>query len=411
MRSILLLCVLALPLHAQESSDWPQFRGSTGQGVSPDRSLPTTWSQTENIVWKKELPGSGTASPIIVGERIFVTSFTGSPASNDLKLHCSGLERATGRTIWTVEIEPRLPEQERIREDHGYASATPCSDGQRVFAFFGKTGLFAFDAASGKQLWKAQCGDGLNGWGSAASPILYEKLVIVNASVESESLMAFDQETGKEVWRVKGIKESWNTPILVKVGEKTELVVAIIGKILGLDPKTGEQLWSCATDITWYMVPSLLAHEGVVYALGGRSGVAGLAVKAGGKGDVTNSHRLWTSRKGSNVTSPIFHNGHLYWMHENLGTVFCAEAASGKIVYEQRVPGADQVYASPFIADGKIYQFARNGKAFVIAAKPEYEVMETIPALERGVLNATPAVAGSRIYLRVNKTLYCIGTK
>lgn len=138
-------------------------------------------------------------------------------------------------------------------------------------------------------------GSGIHGWGSAYSPVLYKQLVIVNASVESGSLIALDRKTGREVWNVPGMRESWNTPILVPVdGGKTELVVAILGKILGLDPDTGKRLWSCDTDIGWYMVPSLVHHDGVVYCIGGRSG-GGLAVKAGGRGDVIRSHRLWTS--------------------------------------------------------------------------------------------------------------------
>ena len=193
--------------------------------------------------------------------------------------------------------------------------------------------MFAHDH-DGKQLWHADVGSNTHGWGTSASPVLYRDLIFINASVESESLFALDRKTGEEKWRARGIREAWNTPVIVKTkaGDE-ELVIATHGKVLGFDPESGEKLWSCDTDITWYMVPCAVAADGVVYIPGGRSGVAGLAVRAGGRGDVTASHRLWTSNKGSNVTSPVFHDGHLYWMHENLGIAYCARAETGKLVY------------------------------------------------------------------------------
>jgi outer membrane protein assembly factor BamB len=233
-------------------------------------------------------------------------------------------------------------------------------------------------------------------------------LVIINASVESESLVALDRTSGDEVWRAPGIRESWNTPILVEDGTgETELVVAIMQKILGFDPATGQQLWSCDTNINWYMAPSMVAHRGTVYSVGGRTG-GSLAVRVGGRGDVTAESRVWTGRKGSNVTSPIYHDGHLYWMHENLGIAYCAKAATGEIVYEVRVPNCTQVYASPVLADGKLYYLARDGKTFVLPAEPRFKVLAVNSLGERGTFNASPAVADGRIYLRSNRYLYSL---
>jgi hypothetical protein len=415
LRIVSVLLLTLCTLHAQEQkSDWTQFRGPGGQGISLDRKLPVKWSEKENLVFKVPLPGAGTSSPVILGSRIYLTCYSGYgiPGQrgdlNDLKLHLLALDRENGKTIWQKEIAPAAGEQQNIREGHGYASATPITDGERLYVFFGKTGVFAFDL-EGKELWKADVGSQINGWGSSNSPILFENLLIVNASVESESLVALDKKSGKEIWRAKGLRESWNTPILVKVdANRHELVVAIFGKILGFNPKTGEQLWSCATDIGWYMVPSLVVHEGVVYCIGGRSG-GGLAVKVGGKGDVTSSHRLWTIKSGSNVSSPVFHDGHLYWANDNTGVAFCAEAKTGKIVYEEKLERAEQVYASAVLADGKIYYTSRNGRVFVVAAKPTFELLGMNQFPERSVYNSTPAIAGSRIYLRSNQFLYCIG--
>jgi outer membrane protein assembly factor BamB len=428
------------------TSTWPQFRGPGGWAVSDEKGLPTKWSPTENILWKTELPGAGTSSPIVIGDRIYLTAYSGynvpgrEPGKpEDLKLHLVSLT-PDGDIRWTRDVEPKLPEQERIREEHGYASSTPAADEHGVYVFFGKTGVLAFDH-NGKQLWQTAVGDTLHGWGSGTSPVLYQDdrphfdptptsapaasrkpravehgkparidLVIVNASVESESLVALDRTSGDEVWRAPGIRESWNTPILVEDGAgETELVVAIMQKILGFNPATGEQLWSCDTNINWYMAPSMVAHQGVVYSVGGRNG-GSLAVRVGGRGDVTAQARVWTGRKGSNVTSPIHFDGHLYWMHENLGIAYCAEAKSGKIVYEVRVPNCGQVYASPVLADGKLYYLARDGKTYVLPAEPRFEVLAVNSLGERGAFNASLAIAGRCIYLRSNLYLYCIGS-
>ena len=403
----------AQPTASQLTPVWAQFRGPRGQAKSPDRGLPTTWSATENIAWKTALPGAGTSSPIILGDRIYLTSYSGynvprgeKGAPADLKLHLIGLTR-DGQIRWTRDVAPKLPEQDRIREEHGYASSTPAADDERVYVFFGKTGMLAFDHG-GNQLWQTSVGDEIHGWGTANSPILYKDLVIINASVESQSLVALNARTGREVWRAPGILESWNTPILAKTAAgATELVVAIMGKILGFDPATGKQLWSCNTDIGWYMAPSLVFHDDVVYSVGGRTG-GGLAVRVGGRGDVTNTHRPWTIRKGSNVTSPVYHDGHLYWMHENLGIAYCVNVATGEIVYEARVPACGQVYASPVMADGKIFYLARDGKTHVLPAEPRFEVLAVNSLGERGTFNSSLAIADGRIYLRSNQYLYCI---
>jgi outer membrane protein assembly factor BamB len=399
---------------AQEDLVWAQFRGPGGRGTSAD-AVPVTWSKTENLAWKTELPGAGTSSPIVLGSKIFLTCYSGfnvpgNPGQMEqLKLKLVCLKRDDGKVLWTKEIAPQLPEQAKIRDDHGYASSTLAADKDRLYAFFGKSGVFAFDH-DGKQVWRADVGSKLHGWGSGNSPVLHKNLVIVNASVESESLVALDARTGKEIWRAGGIKDSWNTPILADAGGgRAEVVVAIMGKVLGFDPGTGQQLWSCATDIPWYMVPSLLSHEGVVYAVGGRNGGGALAVRTGGKGDVTSTHRLWMVQKGSNVTSPLLHEGHLYWMNESSGVAFCAEAKTGKIVYEQRVEGAGQIYASPVLADGKIYYLSRNGRTAVVAAKPQFERLALNDFGDRSTFNASPAVAGKQLFVRSDHHLYCLG--
>jgi outer membrane protein assembly factor BamB len=415
MRLVILTLLFASVL-AISASEWRGFRGNDGLATSTDKDVPSSWSATEKFLWKSDLPGAGSSTPILIGERIFLACYSGynvpgQPRGQqaDLKRHLLCLDRGTGKILWKRDIPCQLPEQETIRDDHGYATNTPVADAKRVFAFFGKSGVFAFDH-DGKQLWQADVGDGLSGWGSAASLVLDGDRLIVNASVESEALYALDATTGKQLWKLGGIRESWNTPILVPHGGRTELVLAYAGKVIGVDPATGKQRWHCATDIPWYMVPSLVAADGVVFALGGRPG-GGLAVKLGGTGDVTKTHRLWTSKKGTNVSSPVYHEDHLYWMHDNTGIAYCASAKTGEIVYEQRIPRADQVYGSATLADGKIFYPARNGVVYVLAAKPKYELLATNTLGERGTVNSSLAIAGSRIFLRTDKAAYCIGGK
>ena len=398
------------------ATDWSQFRGPGGLGISPETGLPVTWSQTENLAWKTELPGPGASSPIVVGQRVFLTCYTGYGVPGQsrgdlaqLQRQVLGLNRSDGKILWTKTIDAKQPESPTVR-DHGYAASTPAADAERLYVFFGKSGVFAFDHA-GKQLWRADVGSQVHGWGSAASPVLYNDLLIVNACVESESLVALNKKTGKEVWRASGIKESWSTPLLVSVaGGKTELVVPMQGKLLGFDPASGNPLWSCDTDIGWYMVPGLVAQDGIVYCIGGRSGGA-LAVRAGGRGDVTQSQRLWKGLKGSNVSSPVFHEGHLYWMHEQLGIAYCAEGKLGKIVYEERIQRAEQVYASAILADGKLYYVSRGGRSYVLAAQPKFEQLASNDLSDRGIFDASPVPAAGLLLLRSDRYLYCIGKK
>lgn len=396
------------------STDWPRFRGPGGMGVSTADQLPTTWSESENLAWKKELPGGGSSSPVVFGDHIYLTTYTGylvpgqsAGSVNDLERHLVCLDRNTGDTIWQKTVAAKLPEEDRIR-DHGYAANTTLADASGVIAFFGKSGVHAFDH-DGNVVWTADVGGGTHGWGTSASPVVDKDIVYINASVESESLIALNRKTGEEIWQQPGMKESWNTPLIVTNTNGTdELVVAVHGKVLAFEPLTGKPIWSCDTDITWYMVPTAVAADGVVYYLGGRSGTAALAVRTGGSGDVTATHRLWTSKKGSNVTSPILHDGHLYWMHEQLGVAYCAVAETGELVYEERINRGGQIYASALLANGNLYYTNRSGRTFVIPAKPEFELVATNELRDGTLFNASAAVTGDRILIRSEKYLYCI---
>jgi hypothetical protein len=384
-------------------------------GISDATDLPIEWGPSHGLVWKTALPGAGASSPITFGDRIFLTCYTGffvpgesGGSPEQLQRHLLALRLDDGQVVWDKAVAAKLPEEEQIR-DHGFAANSVAVDAERVYAFFGKTGVFAFDH-EGHQLWHTDVGSQTSGWGTAASPVLHKDLVVINASVESESLVALDRKTGQEKWRAGGIREAWNTPLVVTAASgREELIVPVQGSVLAFDPDSGEPLWSCKTDIGWYMVPSVVAADGVIYCLGGRSGTAALAIRAGGRGDVTETHRLWTSVKGSNVSSLVYLDGHLYWAHESREIAYCVKAATGEVVYERRLDRAGQFYASALLADGRLYYVNRDGKTFVLAAKPQFEQLAVNDLSDRSVFNASPAVVGNRLLLRSDKYLYCVG--
>jgi len=378
-------------------------------GISQEQDLPVTWSETENVAWKTAMPGYGSSSPIVLDGKLYVTCYSGYGMANtsgrmeDLTLHLVCVDSKTGKIIWDKQIKPTLPESKRVR-DHGYAAQTPATDGEHLYLFFGKSGVFKFDL-QGNQIWRTSVGTKTHGWGSGTSPVLYENLVIVNASIESGSLVAIDKATGKEVWRTGGMDSSWNTPHLVKTADGGhELAVTVKKWILGVDPKTGNELWRCEA-IPDYICPSIVSHKGILYALGGRSSKA-IAVRSGGRGNVTDTHKLWQANAGANVCSPVVHDGHLYWVSDRNRNAYCLSLADGSVKYSERI--GQQPYASTLLADGRLYIVTRNGGTMVLAAKPEFEQLALNKLEDRSTFNASSIVCNGTLILRSDENLYCI---
>lgn len=399
-------------------ADWNRFRGVDASGVADDQGLPTVWSATDNVAWKTSLPGFGASSPITVGDRVFVTCYGGyglnedSPGEpGDLQHHIVCVNRADGRIVWDKTSKAELPENEYrgFIALHGFASSTPTSDGDAVYAFFGRSGVVAYSLA-GEQIWQADVGSRIHQWGSAASPVLYKNLLIVNASIESGSLVALDKATGREVWRASGIERSWGTPLVVDLpGGRQELVVSSEGKVLGFDPASGQLLWQCA-GVPDYICPSVIAHQGIVYVTAGRKGLT-LAVRAGGQGDVTETHILWKLGKSPKVSTPVYYDGHLYWLNHQ-GIAVCVKADTGQVVYEERLAisgRGDKVYASLVVADGKLYGVTRQDGTVVLAAAPQFQELGRNRLDDSSVFNATPAISHGQLLLRSDRFLYCIG--
>jgi outer membrane protein assembly factor BamB len=408
---------LALCSQPAAAADWLNFRGPQGCGISTEQNLPTKWSATENLIWKLDLPGPGASSPIVLGDRVFVTFYTGygldphDPGNQqDLRRHLVCVERTRGKIIWDKEVAASLPESRfggPYITLHGYASSTPASDGERVYVFFGKTGVLAFDL-DGKKLWHTSVGKGTHGWGSAASPLLYKDFVIVNAGVESGALIALNKKTGKEEWRAAQMRSCWGSPALVNVPSgKAELVMSCPNTVRGFDPDTGKELWHSDGLREQYLCPTVVSTDGIIYTIGARSKNC-LALKVGGTGNVTKTNLLWTKRSGSNVVSPAIYKDHLYWVNED-GMAYCVKATNGEQVYAERVKGS--AYASVTIADGKIYAVTRNGGTSVLAVGPKFELLARNALSDDSTFNASLAVSSGQLFLRSNKALYCIGNK
>jgi outer membrane protein assembly factor BamB len=427
------------------ADDWPGFRGASN-GVAPEQNLPGQLTK-DNILWKVKLPWVGTASPIVANDKLFVTGYTGygttiskgfgggfggfgkggfgkggfgkegfgkggppDPAQKKLKLLVACLDRAAGKILWEKEIEPKLPEVSfsgMIRE-HGYASSTPVTDGERVIAFFGKSGVYAFDM-KGAQLWRADVGSGTHMMGTAASPVLHKDLVIINAAVEGQALVALDKKTGKEAWRVKGLSACWASPILVEAEGGTELVLSLPGKIAGYNPSTGKELWHCQGigNPGGYggTSPTPVAKDGVVFVMGGGGPTPAvtIAVKAGGKGDVAKSHVVWRARAGASYCSPVILGDNLCWID---GTIQCLNVADGKSVHKDRLYDARGEYVSAVAAGDKVYALTRLSGLFVLDGAGKFEKMAHLEFDgDESVFNASPAVSDGRLYLRSNAFL------
>jgi outer membrane protein assembly factor BamB len=418
MRSLFYLSSLILISMQGVSSvgaeDWTRFRGQSGSGVAGS-GIPTTWSDTQNLAWKTELPGKGSSSPVVYGDRVFLTAYSGYGQSaeqpgdrDDLRLHVICLSLDDGSILWDKQVDPAPEEQAATKRvaDHGYASPTACVDQNNVYAAFGPSGVVAF-THEGEFLWRRSVGTKTAGFGAASSPIVFEDLVIMNASIEDGAVYGIEKATGEVRWRTDEIERAWTTPTIVTLKNgKHEMVLNQKGAILGLDPKTGEKLWSCYA-IQDYVVPCVVVDGETLYCSGGRENKT-FVVRAGGRGDVTNTHLVWDVSRGANVTSPLLSDGYLYWSHDK-AIALCLRASDGEEMFRERMPTGGRVYAS-IVGDGqKLFLTTRDAGVLVLAAEPKYQEL-AINKLgsETERFNATPAIVGDRLLIRSDKALYCV---
>lgn len=421
---------IVLSCTALHAEDWSRFRGPNGSGTSTS-SLPVSWTPTANVAWKSELPGPGVSSPIIVGNRVFVTSYSGYGLDRNkpgeianLKRHLLCFDAKTGKKLWQKDVAASLPEDPYSGigvTAHGYASHTPVSDGENVYVFYGKSGVFAYDL-NGKDLWQADLGKESDpwAWGSSSSPILYEDLLIVTASAESQSIVGLDKKTGKEVWKqeASGLDGMWGTPVLVKIDDqRTDLVLSVPKEMWGLNPKNGKLVWSSNATGADQSHSSAIALGDTVVAFTGRGG-GSVAVRAGGKGDVTEKNVLWTGRDSDRFASPVAYKDNIYLVANGMLTAI--NAKTGEKISQVRLkgglPGAgggggfgSADYASPVIAGDKLYYTKGTGETFVfdLSSEPK-QISVNVLTTDKESFGGTPAISNGNIYIRSDKNLYCV---
>ena len=420
------LAVSTASAQVHEASDWHRFRGPNGQGICGEAALPLQWSAEKDLTWTTPLPGPGSSSPIVVGDKVLVTCCSGygtgpdAPGGmDDLTRHLLCVNLADGEILWKKDVTAKAAE-DRYRgylREHGYASNTPVSDGEHVYAFFGKSGVHAFDL-EGKQLWNTGVGTSSadRRWGSGASPILYENLLIVNAADEGRALIALNKKTGEEEWRYesRNMSLAYGTPIIVEPeGKSSELVIAVPGTVRGFDPLTGKLLWWANACGTGNICPSPVLWNETVIINGGYPRKFSTSIQLGGRGDVSESHVLWTGRATTYVPTPVVHEDHLYWIDER-GIARCQEAKTGEETWSERLELEDRgmrCYASPILSDGNVIAVTRHGGTIVFKANPkEYEqVARNVIEGDSSQFNATPAASDGKLLLRSDQALYCVG--
>ena len=393
-------------------ADWPQFRA---HGAVAEQPVPVQFGPEQNLRWRTELPGYGSSSPIVVGDRVLVTCYLGYGFSEEdpgeqqnlaRRLVC--VDRNSGEILWQAELDVELREAKYMQflALHGYSTNTPVSDGKHVWVFCGKSGVFCYDL-EGSRKWRTRVGDRNHHWGSAASPVLVDDLVIVNAAIENYQVVALDRQTGREVWRRQNLISSWSTPLAITLPDgRRELIVSVKGRLVALDPATGDQRWECQTGVT-YAATCPLYRDGMIYTAGDDPRRM-LAIKAGGSGDVSETHIAWTCPGvGSSITSPVLAGDYLYVVDDR-GTRACVRASDGEALSRQRLAGAT-FYASPVIAGDKLYAVSREAGIYVCGLGPEFPRIEHNPPLDDSVFNATPAADNGQLFLRSYRYLYCIG--
>lgn len=416
-----------------QNANWAQWRGQDASGISAETSLPTEWSASKNIRWKTAIPGSGHSSPIVWGNRVFVTTSiegavipgaeavkhyqkgqpyvhpdsVGADHSYTMKLVC--LDARSGKVLWQQTAYEGRVYDNRHRKNT-YASTTPVTDGKYVYLSFEAEGLYCYDF-NGRQIWKTSLGKiAKGGMGYGTSPVLFGNLVILQCdqdSGEGSFIAAVNKATGKEVWRTaRRHRRSWATPLLIKTAERAELIASGAESVIAYDPATGKELWR-APGVVSNPIPSPVTGHGLVIVSAGSQDKRAYAIKLGGSGDLTNTpNMVWSYDKATAyVPSPILYGEYLYLLTD-AGLITCMEVRTGKVVYQSRLPVPAKFTASPVAFDGKILLTSEDGDSFIVRAGEVLEVLQTNSLNEP--VYASPALAGGRIFLRGEKHLYCI---
>jgi outer membrane protein assembly factor BamB len=392
-----------IPVEGEAARYWSRWRGPSGQGLVTGSGYPDTWSATQNVVWKKPVPGRGNSSPIVWNDRIFLTT----AYDGGRRLSVLAFRRSDGSLLWETFAPGGRSQSSHYK--NGHASATPVTDGQRVYVSFGNRGLMAFDM-NGKLVWNQSLGPMDAYHGTAGSPLLYKDRIILYQDSYSDSFIgAFDTTTGRQLWRTRrDANVGWGTPIAVRVADHDEIIVHGQQRVQGYDPATGRELWRCNGSL-YEVIPTPVVGYGMVFCSSGRAGPT-LAIRPGGRGDVTNSHLAWSSPRGSPfVPSPILYGEYLYMVNDMASIVTCLDAATGHAVWQGRLGVAQRegFSASPVAMDGKVFFTNDDGETFVLRAGSKFELLHVNRIGEPTL--ASPALVDGHWYVRTERNLVAIG--
>jgi outer membrane protein assembly factor BamB len=420
-------------VQAQSDSHWPQWRGPFFNGMARG-DAPTVWSDTKNIKWKTEIPGRGFSTPVMWGDRIFLTTAipSGKPAAEpapaegrragggagplvEHKFEVLCLDRKTGKILWQRTAKVATPHEGYHRTYGSFASNSPITDGRYVYAFFGSRGLYVYDF-NGKLIWEKDFGVQMKmrlAFGEGAAPLLSKDQLFLVFDHEAGSFMvAIDKRNGKELWRSQRDEpSSWSTPLAIEHNGRIEIIVPATNKVRSYDARNGKVLWESA-GLGSNVIPVPVHHNGMVVVMSGHRDPKLMAIKLGKDGDISGSDAIaWSHTRGvAYTTSPVLYDNKLYVVTDN-GLVSAFNATTGEPFYTQtRLPKGYNLKASPVGANGKLYLATEDGDVVVLKMGEKFEVL-SVNTLEDQVFIATPVIADGEIYLRGQNTLFCISEK
>lgn len=431
----LILIFVGLMGIAGAQENWPQWRGPNANGISPNGNPTIEWSETKNVKWKIEIPGLGHSTPIIWGDQLFVLtaietnkqikvdqksgdhqqenrSWMNPKATTKIhKFDVLSINRHNGKVIWQKNVKEELP-QDGTHELGSWASNSPVTDGEHIYAYFGSRGLYCLDM-QGNLKWERDFGQMSKrmSFGEGSSPVLYKDKIIIVWDHEGDSfIIALDKKTGKDIWKMdRDERTSWSTPFIVAHNGADQVITSATNKIRSYDPNTGKLIWECS-GMTGNVIPMPVFENGILYLMSGFRGAALLAIDlAKAKGDITDSDAIvWRYDKDTPYTpSPVLHNNLLYFLRVNNGDLTCLDARNGKVHYStEKLEGTGNVFASLVAAQDRIYVTGKKGTFYVIKAGPKFEVLAKNELDDN--FEASPAIIGNHLYLRGYKNLYCI---
>lgn len=418
--------------------NWPQFRGADSRGLSHNDGLPDRWSATENVAWKTELPGRGWSSPVVWGDRVFLTTVinTGTTEPPKKGLYFGGdrpkppetvhqwvvlcLDLKSGDVLWQKQVHEGPP-QTPIHVKSSYASETAVTDGERVYAYFGNVGVFCFDFA-GELLWEKRLDahPTRNGWGTAASPVLHDgRLYLVNDNEQASYLLALDGKTGDEIWRTpRQEKSNWATPFIWKTADRVEIVTPGTGHVRSYD-LLGKLLWQFK-GMSSITIAMPFEHNGLLYVSSGYVGDTKsrpiYAIKPGAMGDISlgkdetfNASVQWCQKMAAPYNpSTIIYQDRLFVLYD-FGFIACFDPSTGEPIFKkQRIPQGKAFTTSPWAYGGKIFCLNEDGVTYVMESSDELNILHTNTLADDDMAMATPAIAGNRLLIRTAARIYCI---